>query len=202
MQEIIPLFPLDLVVFPGQEVQLHIFESRYQKLVEDCWHNKATFGVQPVIEDRVQSTGTEVEITRIDNRYAGGKMDITVKGKRIYKLLNYRESIHKESYANGVIGFLSNKAGHNPKTQERLMTCLRKFDQLLSQSHQRIQRSFSNLITNYELVNKVGLSLKKQYLLLANPSENERKKMLLNHCHQQFAIEKQASTLTDRIVDN
>lgn len=201
MKEIIPLFPLNLVIFPGQETKLHIFEGRYKKLIKDCWNNNATFGIQPVVEEKVQNTGTEVEIVSIDNRYANGKMDITVKGKRIYRLLNYRESIKEEAYSNGVIAFLQNHTDSNEVVKNKLMTCLRQFERFLSKSN-RFQRDMSNVATAYDLVNKVGLSTKKQYALLSTPSESERKKILLNHCRQQFAIEKQITALSDKVGEN
>ena len=201
MQEIIPLFPLNLVIFPGQETKLHIFESRYKKLIKDCWNNKATFGIQPVVEQKVQNTGTEVEIVSIDKRYPNDKMDITIRGKRIYRLLNHRESIKEEAYSNGVIAFLETQADHSDETMNKLMTCLRKFERFLSKEN-RVQRDMSNVVTAYDLVNKVGLSMKKQYALLSNPSEAQRKKMLLNHCRQQFAIEKQITALSEKVTEN
>ena len=42
---IIPIFPLDLVLFPRQELPLRIFEPRYKQLVDDCMLGDGQFGV-------------------------------------------------------------------------------------------------------------------------------------------------------------
>lgn len=43
--KIIPIFPLDLVLFPRQELPLRIFEPRYKQLVDDCMIGDGQFGV-------------------------------------------------------------------------------------------------------------------------------------------------------------
>jgi len=201
MKEVIPLFPHNIVVFPGQELTLRISEKRYINLVQDCWQSNATFGIQPVIKNQVQNTGTEVSIIKLDDRYSQDQVDVTIKGKRIYRLLTQRSSIQNETYSNGVVAFVSNNTGHSRNGQEKLMACLRQFEELLVKSYVG-SRDMKNVESAYDLVHKVGLSLKKQYALLANPSDTGRKTILLNHCRQQFAIEQQISSLSDKLVDN
>ena len=41
----IPVFPLDLVLFPRQELALRVFEPRYKQLVDDCMVGDGLFGV-------------------------------------------------------------------------------------------------------------------------------------------------------------
>jgi Lon protease-like protein len=43
--KVIPIFPLDLVLFPRQELPLRIFEPRYKQLVDDCMLSDGQFGV-------------------------------------------------------------------------------------------------------------------------------------------------------------
>ncbi|MEO1628994.1 MAG: LON peptidase substrate-binding domain-containing protein, partial [Bacteroidota bacterium] len=46
-----PLFPLKLVVYPGEQLNLHIFEPRYKQLIRECEQNKVTFGIPAFIND-------------------------------------------------------------------------------------------------------------------------------------------------------
>ena len=41
----IPIFPLDLVLFPNQDLPLRIFEPRYKQMVDDCMLNQKEFGI-------------------------------------------------------------------------------------------------------------------------------------------------------------
>ena len=53
--KIIPIFPLDLVLFPNQELPLRIFEPRYKQMVDDCMLSDKQFGVCLVSSDRTIS---------------------------------------------------------------------------------------------------------------------------------------------------
>ena len=41
----IPMFPLGMLLLPGETKMLHIFEERYKQLVSDCLANQAHFGI-------------------------------------------------------------------------------------------------------------------------------------------------------------
>ena len=43
MRQFLPLFPLQIVVFPGEDLNLHIFEPRYKELIKDCEEGGGTF---------------------------------------------------------------------------------------------------------------------------------------------------------------
>lgn len=43
--ETLPLFPLDVVLFPGMVLPLHIFEPRYRRMVQDCTRDERDFGL-------------------------------------------------------------------------------------------------------------------------------------------------------------
>jgi Lon protease-like protein len=45
MQKFLPLFPLNLVAFPLEDLNLHIFEQRYRDLINECLDEGKTFGV-------------------------------------------------------------------------------------------------------------------------------------------------------------
>ena len=54
----LPLFPLRLVAFPGEDLNLHIFEPRYKELIQECDEKGITFGLPPFIDDKMQTFGT------------------------------------------------------------------------------------------------------------------------------------------------
>jgi len=60
----LPMFPLELVAFPGEELPLHIFEQRYQQLIEDCEEERVTFGIPTYINKRLEY-GTEMELLKV-----------------------------------------------------------------------------------------------------------------------------------------
>ena len=63
MTNFIPIFPLGIVVYPGEQVNLHIFEPRYKQLINDCFVTKKPFGIPAVLDNNVSEMGTLVKVT-------------------------------------------------------------------------------------------------------------------------------------------
>ena len=81
---LLPLFPLNLVAFPGEKLNLHIFEPRYRQLVRDCFTDDLTFGITPYLNESVQELGTEMRLLSVEKTHAGGEMDIRTQAVGIF----------------------------------------------------------------------------------------------------------------------
>lgn len=97
-QLIIPLFPLPLTVFPGEELPLHIFEERYKLMIGLCLDRgpNALIGVTFVDSGTMADIGCAVSIERILERYPDGRLDITTRGRARFIM---RELIERHAYA-------------------------------------------------------------------------------------------------------
>lgn len=84
----ISLFPLNVVLFPGEILPLHIFEPRYRKMVRNCLETKSTFGVLLSVQSRVAHVGCSAEILEVTKRYQDGRMDIVTVGREPYRLVD------------------------------------------------------------------------------------------------------------------
>jgi ATP-dependent Lon protease len=87
--ERIPLFPLNVVLLPGAQLPLHIFEPRYREMVRDCLVAKSCFGMVLATEDGVAGVGCTAEITEVVRRYDDGRMDILTVGRRPFRVLEF-----------------------------------------------------------------------------------------------------------------
>ena len=65
MTNFIPIFPLNIVVYPGENLNLHIFEPQYKQLINECKETNQPFGIPVVIENKVQEFGTLLEIVEV-----------------------------------------------------------------------------------------------------------------------------------------
>ena len=93
MTNFIPIFPLGMVVYPGEKLNLHIFEPRYQQLITECYAETKPFGIPVVLDKNVAEMGTLIEITEIAEIYQDGKMDIRARGLRVFRVLEI-DNIH------------------------------------------------------------------------------------------------------------
>ncbi|QNI30689.1 LON peptidase substrate-binding domain-containing protein [Alloacidobacterium dinghuense] len=76
----VPLFPLDVVLFPGTPLPLHIFEERYKEMITECLAEKTGFGVVRAQREGLAVIGCMARIIRILQEYDDGRLDILCDG--------------------------------------------------------------------------------------------------------------------------
>ncbi len=85
---LLPLFPLELVLFPGVPLPLHIFEPRYKEMVGECLRDKSEFGVVRIAEQGIAAVGCTAGVVELVKTYDDGRMDILTEGRRRFEVLN------------------------------------------------------------------------------------------------------------------
>jgi Lon protease-like protein len=86
--ERIPLFPLNVVLLPGADLPLHIFEPRYRQMVGQCLDEKSEFGMLLALPKGVVHVGCTAEIIEIVKSYNDGRMDILTMGRAPFRVVN------------------------------------------------------------------------------------------------------------------
>ncbi len=182
---LLPLFPLNLIVFPQEDLNLHIFEPRYRELVNDCLKNKATFGIPVFLENKIQSYGVEVEIVELVNEYPDGKMDIKTKGKRIFRVQSFFNPMTAKMYAGGNVEFLETEEDSDTLQRLLLVEAVSQLYEIL-----RVEANLRSDIPflSYKLAHKIGLSLNQEYQLLALLTESERISFLMEHLQKSIPV--------------
>ena len=88
---LLPLFPLDLVLFPGTSLPLHIFEPRYREMISECLDRKKLFGVVRAKEEGVAEIGCTAEIITVAKKYPDGRMDIVTEGRERFEVMQVNQ---------------------------------------------------------------------------------------------------------------
>ncbi|HEY4361655.1 MAG TPA: LON peptidase substrate-binding domain-containing protein [Bryobacteraceae bacterium] len=107
-QGLLPLFPLQVVLFPGAELPLHIFEERYKEMIGEVLKDRQEFGVVMANEKGVVSTGCTATIDRVLKRYDDGRMDILTLGRRRFEILLLN---NEKPYLRGAVEFFDDEPG-------------------------------------------------------------------------------------------
>ena len=81
-----PLFPLGLVLLPGELVPLHIFEERYKLMIGECLDEEREFGIIWLSDDGLRDVGCGARIARVLERFEDGRMNIVVEGTTPFRL--------------------------------------------------------------------------------------------------------------------
>ena len=90
--ERLPLFPLGVVLLPGEPVPLHIFEPRYKEMVRVCIDGDRPFGVVYASEARLAEVGCTATIERVAARYDDGRLDVVAVGEARFRVA----AIHRD----------------------------------------------------------------------------------------------------------
>ena len=85
--KLIPLFPLNIVVLPYEEVPLHIFEPRYKSMVKSAIDNQSPFGIVLNHKGSFENIGCSLYITKIIKTYDNGEYDLIATGNRRFRIL-------------------------------------------------------------------------------------------------------------------
>lgn len=99
----IPLFPLPVLLFPGEEMPLHIFEPRYRQLIKDCIQGRSTFGIAYVRDSYLEDLGSEVRLKGVVKTYHDDSMDINVETLKLFKITRFDEFMHEKLYGAGKV---------------------------------------------------------------------------------------------------
>ena len=84
----IPLFPLNIVVFPYEEVPLHIFEPRYKKMITESIENNTPFGIVLNNNGSVDDIGCSLNVTKVLKHYDDGEYDLIATGKKCFQIID------------------------------------------------------------------------------------------------------------------
>jgi ATP-dependent Lon protease len=100
---LIPLFPLSIVLFPGQAVPLHIFEQRYREMTRHCIQTQSPFGIVLAHQENIAEIGCTALIVKTLKEYEDGQSDILTAGQSAFRLLGTHD---EKSYMEADVEFL------------------------------------------------------------------------------------------------
>ena len=189
------LFPLNLVAFPGEKLNLHVFEPRYKQLINDCLEKKCTFGIPSYVNNRIEY-GTEMEILEITKTYKDGRMDIRTKGILPIRVVKYENPWKDRLYAGGLIEELRFDDKEDGELKIRSIDLLQD---LFSWLNLDKKISVERGTPLHEYVHKIGLTAEEEHELLIMQSEKERQLFILEHLKKVLPILERAEVARKRI---
>lgn len=201
MTNFIPVFPLGIVVYPGETVNLHIFEPRYKQLINECYSEGKPFGIPTVIDNRLSEMGTLVRIIDLVKVYDNGEMDIRTVGLRVFRVLEMIRSIPDKLFSGAIVNYPDNVEG--PGKRELMMkvvNAIRELHRLLN-----IEKDFhkpDDELASYDIAHHVGLSLEQEYELLGLMREEQRQEYIKRHLGQVLPVIAEMETLKERVKLN
>jgi len=194
----IPLFPLNIVVFPKEELNLHIFEPRYKQLINDCLETKTTFGIPTFVMTKLE-IGTEVKITEVTKRYDDGRMDIKTVGLRSFKVLEFRDLWNGKLHGGGDVELVETVEDASPQQRFQFFELCQELFKWL---HIEKEICLDGEDALYSVIHKMGLKPDEEYQLLKMNHESERYDYVIQHLNQLIPALERAEKAKERIQLN
>ena len=201
MTNFVPIFPLDIVVFPGEILNLHIFEPQYKQLIRECIDNKKNFGIPPVLDKKIGEFGTLLEITEMVKEYENGEMDIRTKGLQVFRVLEVIKDIPDKLYHGAIVNYPDNVTEPGDTNISNLILSeVKRMYTLLN-----VQGKFPqgpDAVISYGIAHYVGLTKEQEYELMGIFTEIQRLEYLRRHLNAMIPVVQELEAMKARVQMN
>ncbi|WP_276479718.1 LON peptidase substrate-binding domain-containing protein [Paraflavitalea pollutisoli] len=201
MTNFIPIFPLGIVVYPGEKVHLHIFEPRYKQLVTESVENKKPFGIPTVVNNRLQEMGTLVQITEIVQTYENGEMDVKTQGLKVFRILEVIKAVPEKLYSGAIVNYPENDEDVGSREiMQKVIRGVKELHRLLN-----ISKDFKkpeDHLQSYDVAHHAGLSLEEEYELLGLLREVQRQEYIKRHLQKVLPMLMEMEQLKEKVKLN
>ncbi len=200
MTKFLPIFPLNMIVYPGQLLNLHIFEPRYKQLIQECKEEGKTFGIPSVFSENINEYGTEVELLEISKTYENGELYIKTRGVKVFRIMEVIREIPNKLYSADVFYELEQHPLDTQKPNPTLVDLINKLHQLLGTNF-KVEDKFENPVS-FDLIQYTALSPEDQYRLLIATSEKARQWFMIEHLQKLIPSVEQTEKVKTKVQMN
>lgn len=201
MTNFIPIFPLGIVVYPGEKVHLHIFEPRYKQLITESFESKKPFGIPTVVNNRLQEMGTLVQLTDIVQTYENGEMDVKTQGLQVFRILEVIKSVPDKLYSGAIVNYPENDDDvGNRELMQKVVNGVKELHRLLNIS--KDFKKSEDLLRSYDVAHHAGLSLEEEYEVLGLLREVQRQEYIKRHLQKVLPMLMEMEQLKEKVKLN
>jgi Lon protease-like protein len=172
---LIPLFPLDVVLFPGTPLPLHIFEPRYKEMIAECLAQNRLFGVIRAVEQVLAEVGCTAEIVTVVKEYPDGRLDLVTEGRRRFELLGVNQ---ERAFLQAEVQMIEDEPG-GPSQEDTDRAVQLHAELLAIAGAQQDLSSVAPSSLSFYLAGSLPLDLDFKQKLLSLRSEAERLSLLI-----------------------
>jgi len=177
LDALLPLFPLEVVLFPGTPLPLHIFEPRYKEMISECLAGHRTFGVVRALEQGLADVGCTAEIITIVKEYPDGRLDLVAEGRKRFEVVRVNQ---ERSFLQAEVLMIADEPGSSSQTDSARAVALHSELLAIAGAQQDLSAA-DPLLLSFYLAGSLPLDLDFKQKLLSLRSEAERILLLTSY---------------------
>lgn len=166
---LLPLFPLEIVVFPGAPLPLHIFEPRYKEMIGECLAQGRPCGMVRAKEDALSAIGCSASIVTVIRKYEDGRLDIAAEGGQRFAIIQVNQ---ERSFLQAEVAFFEDEPSTVSKSTADAVIQLH--EQLFAVLGQAVEVERDAAFLSFRLAQDLPVDLDFKQTLLEMKSEAER----------------------------
>lgn len=172
----IPLFPLEIVLFPRAPLPLHIFEPRYKEMIAECLEQNQPFGMVRAKDNSLSAIGCSASILNVLKKYEDGRLDIAAEGAQRFEI---KEVNQERSFLRAEVAYFEDEPSM-PAASD-LDTIVQLHEQLFAVLGQSVEVEHDTDLLSFHLANQLPVDLDFKQALLEMKSEAERIETLIEY---------------------
>lgn len=194
-----PLFPLGLVLYPEEELPLHIFETRYREMTDACLETDSPFGIVLTQDGVMSKVGCSAQIESVVQSYDDGRKDIIVSGVERFRVVDVME---EKSYLTGQVEFIVDDAQEiDIHLRERVIAQHIKLLELAGRMP--APTNYSNrTYLSFFIAHNAGLTLEQKQEVLEMDGELDRLAYLVSHLEQFLPMVEEVEAIRSKVSSN
>ena len=175
----IPLFPLNVVLLPGADLPLHIFEPRYVDMVNRCLKERSVFGVLLALPKGIARVGCTAEIIEVVKPYNDETMDILTVGRDPFRVIKFLE---ENPLAEGHVDYLEDReAPANPSMRRELVELYETCHTLVFEDYPKNTDPDQSAQISFVIAGSLPMDLLWKQQILELRSESDRQERLVGY---------------------
>ena len=195
----LPLFPLEVVLYPDEVLPLHIFEDRFKEMIDRCMENDTPFGVVLQVEGKLKEVGCTARVSKVTEVFEDGSRNIIVTGLERFRI----KQVHHHH------AWLS--ADFEPVLDLRAAADSTMVDRLIAQHIKLLELAgrtpSPSMYENRErlsffVAHNAGLTLDQKQDILETRAESMRVEYLIAHLERFIPAVEEAESIRQKVRSN
>ncbi len=200
MSQLIPMFPLELVLFPEEDLSLHIFEPKYKELIQDVRRQDTPFGIPVFQKGKKLQYGSVAELSSIESEYSDGRLDIKTKGLQAFKIKSYIKVADEKLYGAAEVEYIDLDRTPDITTNLKIIELIHELYVQMN-----IEKEIPDAgidLFSFKIAHQVGLSINQELQVLTIASEYDRAAFIHEHLLHLIPIVKEMEALRKKVQMN
>ena len=197
--QLVPLFPLPLVLLPAMPLPLHIFEERYKEMMgeiiaaSESGSGDSEFGVVLAKDEGIINIGCTASVQKVMRRYEDGQLDLLALGQRRFRIMGINE---ERSYLRAEVEFFEDVDLTEVSADLKARASAVHVKLLALEGRQADESSSTRL--SFQIAHLLD-DLDKRQMMLALRSEVERLEFLVRAVPD-YIVKQERITLAKRVA--